>query len=414
MDRLNKTYRIPGLIIIAIIFIIWHTAVPFLGFKTPAVINVAVFILVLFYIFAEEGRALLSDFVKILPIFLISILDILVKKGDVYVNIYGLLQRMALPLICLFLLRNKNREDVSKIFWWVIIGYFITSVTTYLGCMAYPSASRFQAAVGDEDNPEVLRLYRSLNIGSFTFIYTIVLVIPLMLYYVKQKKSHYYFAAVFILMGIFAIIQSEYTTAFLLMACEILLLFFPATSNAKAFKRSIFPILIIVLCIIAVLPLILESIMHFVGSERIADRMEDLIAAWTGNISYSGEGDMELRQNQYEISWETFVSHPVFGVLGWGQDGGHSFFLDNLARYGLIGLGLMIYMVYTIYKLFIKPYKSFGFYGYILVVLLLAIVMAILNPKDNLIVLIFISPLFAYSNLSFNEQVEDEGIMDCE
>ena len=71
--------------------------------------------------------------------------------------------------------------------------------------------------------------------------------------------------------------------------------------------------------------------------------------------------------------------------------------LDNLGRYGLLGLIAMIIMYRRMFKAFFKPCAQQKWYGYICLFVLGGIGFCFLNPKDNLIVLTFIVPLFMAS-----------------
>ena len=57
----------------------------------------------------------------------------------------------------------------------------------------------------------------------------------------------------------------------------------------------------------------------------------------------------------------------------------------------------MIIMYRRMFKVFFKPCAQQKWYGYICLLFLVALAFAFLNPKDNLIVLTFIVPLFMAS-----------------
>ena len=79
------------------------------------------------------------------------------------------------------------------------------------------------------------------------------------------------------------------------------------------------------------------------------------------------EGFDDDRSALYMLSIESFLKNPLFGSLPSGNalTGGHSFILDNLARFGLVGGGLMIFMYRGIWRVFFRPLK--GQPGYCLV-----------------------------------------------
>jgi hypothetical protein len=75
---------------------------------------------------------------------------------------------------------------------------------------------------------------------------------------------------------------------------------------------------------------------------QVARRLESLRQAIanreiTTETNVASSGRLELSK----ISWNSFINHPVFGAGGASDNsetqGGHSFFLDTLARFGVIG-----------------------------------------------------------------------------
>ena len=112
--------------------------------------------------------------------------------------------------------------------------------------------------------------------------------------------------------------------------------------------------LLLIILVIYVVP-ILDAISNWEAlNENVAQKISDLSSLLQGG-SASGEG-AENRQIRYQKSWEAFLEHPLFGSrwLGISNDGGHSFLLDTLARWGIVGLGFMI----LFWIFIIKNYKK--------------------------------------------------------
>jgi len=89
-----------------------------------------------------------------------------------------------------------------------------------------------------------------------------------------------------------------------------------------------------------------------VSSERIAKRFNEIATALYYEDIEASSGSLAGRSNLMGISWHTFTSsigHFVFGVGEQSGDntivGNHSFFIDTLARYGIIG-GTMMFVYF--------------------------------------------------------------------
>ena len=106
-------------------------------------------------------------------------------------------------------------------------------------------------------------------------------------------------------------------------------------------------------------------------------------------------GDLEARISLYEISFKNFINNPILGSDSYG--GGHSYILDNMGKFGLLGIIAMILMYLRIFKTFINNWRYTIFFSNICLILFIAIIFAIVNPKENLFTLTFIIPLFSVS-----------------
>ena len=55
--------------------------------------------------------------------------------------------------------------------------------------------------------------------------------------------------------------------------------------------------------------------------------------------------NVEYRVDLYKISWQTFQNYPFFGNVE-APNGGHNYFLDRLAYYGIFGTMPLILFIY--------------------------------------------------------------------
>lgn len=377
-----------------VIVFAWHTIIPVVGLYTPAALNFAILLFLLLYLINHSNGTFGSMVKAVVPLYLLSFIGILQEPmSNLLINIYAVVQRIILPIVALYIMKCNNQYRVKNIWFFIVFGLLVTCITTYYGCLNYPGAAREQAAALAETNSELFQLYRSMNIGSFNFVYMVVLMLPLLLYIIRNRCKHYWFYLLVLFGCILTIIITEYTTALLLSICCLFLVFLPKNFAASDLRKYGFVLIISSFIIWQIIPYVLEMLLPYIESESVSSRLSDLMSTLQGGSSYSEDNDLESRQDFYMKSVDGFLSSPLWGSNSVG--GGHSFVLDTLCRYGLIGLGLMYYMLRQIFNLFIKPYKHQPFFGFILFAYGLALIMMILNPKDNLFFLVFILPLFA-------------------
>ena len=87
-------------------------------------------------------------------------------------------------------------------------------------------------------------------------------------------------------------------------------------------------------------------------SERLSKRFDEIALALTYESIEAGGGSFAARGNLIGVSWDTFTSsfgHFIFGAGDKADDSGiigrHSFIVDTLARYGIIG-GVLLFVYF--------------------------------------------------------------------
>ena len=396
--QITSDPKLPLPFILLTVVYVWHTAVPYVGVNMPAAINTLILVLLFLFMGSDKSFSIRKAMFAIAPLYFLSILGFASYSSSQWpAQMYGLIQRIAFPLIAFYIMQNRSTQSKRNVLLLVLIGYAVTCVTTYLGCLSYPGAAR-QMATGMSEEGYLFNMYRQLNIGSFAFVYTLVLLLPIVLYVIRGQQKFWILFILFGIAAVMAIIEMEYTTALLLMLINFLLFFLPRYFNANDLKDKLWIFVVAGILVWFVLPSILDAIIPYVSSDTMSSRLLDLSASLKGDVAQSQDGDMESRSELFMVSIKGFLSSPIWGTFT--KAGGHSFLLDTMSKYGLIGLGLLIVMYKRAYTLFIKPYKSQPYFGYVLFAFIMTLVLAVLNPKDNLLVLTFLIPLFceSYSN----------------
>lgn len=371
--------------------------VPYIGYKTPASLYACTIILLYLVVFKSIGyRYFFYIFTKTIPIFGLIILDIvrvIWKGGDLLLELYSALQLIILPTAALSLWIIANPKMIRRLLYFQLMLWGITAVTTYLGCMEFPLASRSLAQSLRSDNPQLYGLYCMLNIGGFQVVYSLVLCVPFMILSLKKNVLNKIFCLVFIYVVFLAIRQSEYTTALIMLFLSFLLFFMP-----KKFDKKMFTV-IVVFGIFAIwygtnyLGDFLLSVSEEVESASVSSRLESLGYLFNGD-RYSGNGidDLESRQDLFMKSIEIFKKYPILGSWNPRLVGGHSLLFDTMGKYGIIGIMAYVIMYYNIYILFIKKNREDN-YGYVLFNFLLAIGLGILNPHVMYYYVLFFMPI---------------------
>ena len=319
------------------------------------------------------------------------ILEGLLIKGETITYLLGAyLPYMIWPLLYSIvepLLDHKNKNR----FLWLFLVTVLISVAATLSVLATDNeAARLLAGSA---KGEIRAAYYSKGVGGYGFVYGCCFLVFGLIMWLYSEKNILSKAILFFvtLLTAVMILYSSYTTALLLTLILVLLTFYSKSKSQKA-------TLVFVLAAISIIALIgpILSAIHQLGEnlelEWIVKRTEQLLDA-----DESGSLDGLRRTKLYRYSWEVFKAYPL---TGWTKYGGHSMFLDHLARYGVMG-GIFAISYFGYLLGFNKKFgKRVGLVYWGLIVL------CVINTVDTMVMLpmvLFVLPLM----LSY--QTEDNG-----
>ena len=147
---------------------------------------------------------------------------------------------------------------------------------------------------------------------------------------------------------------------------------------------------------------VLEYMSTMVESKEIAVRFSDMASSISGQVT-SEVSDVDARQDAYTRSINAIISNPLGIWLTSSRTGGHTFILDYIAKFGPIGLILIIYMLRIVYKAFLKPYSGKQIYPFLVLEYILFIATATMNPHLYIDYMAFVIPLFYYVSNNYKK-----------
>lgn len=388
-----------GLFEVLALLYIMHDRLPVVGYYMPSVIYLGVFGL-LFVLalpaFYRKGTYIMLGF------FAVSLLSFIVKLKSITtatLYLYGELQIFLNGLIALVVVAKNNQKKSRMMFWLIICMYVITCVTTIVGNDQYPMASRLLAT--DTIEEYLRRLYAKKNIGGFAMAYGLVLLTPLIIHLIKNKQVNGFIGIG--LLGLFGatLFAMEYGTAVILFAASLGLLLIPKL-NTKKIIIMLVVVILFVLLFGGVVADMFEQISLSVDSEALSERFMAVAEVLRGDVISSTSA--QNRTGYYEKSWRVFLETLMLGR--WGRKnvevtGGHSFVLDTMGDYGLLGIVGVLIVLASMYKLAVKPFKEEKVCPCLLWTYILEIVLMFINPKVYGVIFLLIVPLFRHA---FGEQ----------
>jgi len=398
----ERTYN-KILLLVCVTVLLAYTVMPAVSLFVPALVRVIFLLLTLLLIIVDGGGgALMRCLSLLLPVYIVSLLDIIfmaaTNPGQIVGSIYDIGGYMVISCVAMHFFNDGNYSLAKALLWIVLLFYTITTISTIYGNMLFPEASRM-IATGMSGELTEYNLYRSMNIGGFSFVYEIVFPLALLPFIFKQKSIPRILTVGFYLLVLYCVYVTQFTIALLIVLGYGVFFFLGRLKRSRDFL--LYGILLCVLLTIS-LPWITEYLSVSLDSEILSSRFDEM-----GNV-ISGSGasensDMDERQSAYMMSINAFLSSPVTGTGSHG--GGHSFFLDRLAKYGFIGLLVLWIMISSIFRNYIRPFKETPFYGYLVLAFGVYLVLIVFNTSPLYMSVTLLLPLisFVLSKPSFNE-----------
>lgn len=255
-----------------------------------------------------------------------------------------------LILVMLILPHILSHKQMKWVFWSVVLVVSLNILDNIRLCIAYPDL--FFLVSRDKDD-----LGMNLNIGGSKFYNAVFFFFTICFFGMlncNDKKYKYALLCSVVLSLIFIFGFCLKAAVLIFAGFSAFLLYF--SKRAKSPKRFILLLLLPSLSAFVIVSTfsdqIIELISNFFSSERLSQRLIALIASDESETS-----TLEVRENLWLMSVNTWLdnfSNFIFGIgdhrANWdaGQTaaqtgiGQHSDFLDSLARYGLIGLLLLV------------------------------------------------------------------------
>lgn len=369
---------------------------------------VVVVALVILILVLDRPENLNEYLTFLLPFIIYGFLTFFATSSDIVLWGYQTLL-FWLPIILGYYFTQDTTRILTSYPKLMIFAIVVTMITTIIGCIQNPNAARELATISDSQGAAAVS-YDMKNIGGYSFIYSMVLLYPVLILAYKTGKIRLLPTMLIAIAILFTTIYSEYTTALLLFILNSFL--FLTKRNLSV--RGIFFISIFAILFLLIFPNVITDFLNWlsgaVESKTMSTRLDALSGGKAG-LESSEDNRLEL----YTISLNRFFQYPLFGELFESRktNGGHSFILDSFASYGLLGGSLMFFMYKRIFTRFFLPFKNKIGFGYIVWVFIQAIILSFINTGMWLNVLCLFVPLLLYW-IYGTEEIKNEDTVDSQ
>ena len=300
-----------------------------------------------------------------------------------------------LPCIGYYVIQNYNRKEKEMLLFFFILIFGLNLIYNILLGFTMPDIFEEQ-----ESTELSIQFAVMMNIADTGFINLGVLIVGVLLMAVLvDKKGMHRFLCSFFMIPIlyYMLFQNTRGTAILVLLFEIVgfIMAYYEPKNIRNHRPYYLGIGTVLLVMVFVLFIpIIEFIINHLESERLAERMNDLIdfKQYGGNVNQLNNGSFALRIALAQTSLNSFLSSPISFFIGigdhtqnFGDDlirsgvGGHSEFIDVAARYGIVGMFVFFNILKRYYLLLKKISGNRNIHKYVNVIFFIFILTGIFN-----------------------------------
>lgn len=239
---------------------------------------------------------------------------------------------------------KKYKRLVCFFFIVVFIPNYIQMMTT----ITYSDVAGLRQHMGDSD----------FISKGFSYIYGLTFFSCLLFYVIRIRFSIknivVWLCVIWLGLIIVVVFRSLNTTAILLIAMGALLAFYYGRPH---WKRKIIVVgVVLTVVFVWAVPFIEQHLLRL-GTDYslVSIRFNEISQALSGNYVSSGsDSDLAARVNRMILSWNMFITHPLFGINHLTSDltllqgvlsGNHAEWVDSLAEYGLFAFALFYFLV---------------------------------------------------------------------
>ncbi|MGB9612870.1 MAG: hypothetical protein ACPL4K_01665 [Candidatus Margulisiibacteriota bacterium] len=308
----------------------------------------------LFFSFLCDTRGFLKTFIKpdvksysvylwLLTCFLFYVIGYM--KGDnVEAYLFSYARFGFSLLIFNYYMIINDYKAVSRLTFFSLCCIIFTCITTLRGLYLHPNAARL-LSTGRE---ELIEGLKGMMIGSYGFIYGLVFVSIAILGSLKSGPSlrimHQIIFATLLGLFVFTIYKATFMTALLIFSIVVIFLLLNVKNIPNLIVVTTF-LLTLFFILTPTIYNILISLGNIIENKDLSLRFYE-VAYFLKYKSAENTVDLASRLDFNTISLKSFLSSPIIGIggyYGYGTTalgiGGHSAFLDELARYGIVGAG---------------------------------------------------------------------------
>lgn len=223
-------------------------------------------------------------------------------------------------VVIISVLMYLHKNEYYKIcFITFVVSYLCTFIYCFILLQQDAYILRLNDVISIDDTEKII------GTPSYALMHAFLLLIPTIMYALKKTKGYTHIFMLLILASLVYLVVHTYITTTLLLTFGLLLFFFVYKEKKPALTISISLATFVLLYFLmsnGFFDSILPSLNEFYSGTAVEAKLDD------------GSAYLGGRESLHQISWESFLSSPLWG---YPNVGGHSNLVDRLGGMGLLG-----------------------------------------------------------------------------
>lgn len=337
MELKNNTFYL-----VTVLVLLAFTVFPMMkGISPTGIVIPRVLILVLSAIYVVDCFGTKS----MIWLYLFFLITLFFHWNSDFATVVGVFMEFSIPFILSdYLIKTQNQKERRIFFLFSMSIIIITIITSTIALLFVdPDAIRRMVEFSNYNQMDMTRRYHMIGVCDYDFA-AMCMCVPVVFIYLYKTTSLFrtrILLTFVILLSLFFMFKANVTTTLIICVfitvCALII---------RPFSSRFGNVFLLSMGFVLLLSIDVLEIYDVIAPYLVDTGMEFRIGGLMGQEDNS---DWETRIGLYQTSWEVFKNNILIGST---EDviGGHSYFIDRLAMYGIIGIVPFAAMILTQYK----------------------------------------------------------------
>lgn len=343
--------------------------------------------------------------ILLLYVITISLLQFTLWKNmddwNQYRILYELYYLVVITVVLFYYLGNEDYRKLAILSKWAFIFILISLAGTNVALYFDPTIVR-ESARTDIFTPLQDMISNLTGSMSYSYVQSIVFLIPILVYHIKNKKKMVFSPKVLFVILLVIIITQIRSQVFANVLVTVLITILSILGSKKR-STSLITVTFVSIIFFSVPNSYYTDTLYFLSSKfdpnsEMYYKITDF-ANFIKNTELDTSTGAGARAERYPMLLEAFLAKPIWGHASYHSNldielGAHLYWMNRLAQWGIIGFLFFIFVLVKIYRSIVSVFDpSFKFYYFLSVVAFVLLGLTkVIGGREPWLMLILVIP----------------------